>query len=143
MEELNANVQTLSDFFKQPLETFIDELTLLKRAILTFGGVTDGRSRFQNLNLFLVLETQKIGELPLEHGAILCCGDTHVEEWVTISCVCLAGNAKLWWHAWVDDNISAGRILITTWGVLKNEVRQQFLPCIVAWLARKSLRILK
>lgn len=47
MEELKADVQTLSYFFKEYLEMFINEMTLLKRAFaLSVVLQTEGKSRF-------------------------------------------------------------------------------------------------
>jgi adenine C2-methylase RlmN of 23S rRNA A2503 and tRNA A37 len=53
----------------------------------------------------------------------------------------LSGDAKLWWRTWEDDD--SGRPKITTWEALRKELRDQFLPCNTAWVAKDSLKKLK
>ena len=55
----------------------------------------------------------------------------------------LSGDAKLWWRTQLDDDASSGRPLIKTWDVLKKELKDQFLPCNVAWVKRENLKKLK
>lgn len=65
------------------------------------------------------------------------------DEWVTITTMYLDGDAKLWWRTRVQEDTSAGRPVIDSWAVLKKELKGQFLPCNVAWVARESLKSLK
>lgn len=53
-------------------------------------------------------------------------------ERVSITGMCLAGCAKLWWGACVQEVTSGGIPTIDEWVVLKKELRAQFLPCNVA-----------
>ncbi|KAK4403117.1 hypothetical protein Sango_1052400 [Sesamum angolense] len=70
--------------------------------------------------------------------------DSHPEaEKVLVTNMYLIGDAKLWLHTRLSDDASANRDRIKTWGVLKKELKDQFLPCNTSWLARESLRKLK
>ncbi|CAL8990847.1 unnamed protein product, partial [Prunus brigantina] len=55
----------------------------------------------------------------------------------------LVGDAKLWWRTRAQEVLNGGRPAIEEWVVLKKELRAQFLPCNVAWLAREALKNLK
>lgn len=68
---------------------------------------------------------------------------TPEDEWVTLTSMYLDGDAKLWWRTRVQEDTSAGRPVIDSWAVLKKELKAQFLPCNVAWVARESLKNLK
>ena len=65
------------------------------------------------------------------------------EEKVSITGVYLLGDAKLWWRTRLKGDAESGRPQISTWETLKRELKEQFLPTNVAWLARESLRRLK
>lgn len=67
---------------------------------------------------------------------------THLPEGnqVSITSMCLSGDAKLWWHTRVEDTTQSK---IVGWETLKAEPRDQFLPMNVAWQAREQLRKLK
>lgn len=65
------------------------------------------------------------------------------EERVTITDMYLSGDGKLWWRTRVGDELSAGHTPISTWESLKKELKEQLLPCNVAWVARESLKKLK
>lgn len=61
---------------------------------------------------------------------------------VSITCMYLTGDAKLWWHIKVDD-IKSERPQITTWETLKKELKDQFLPTNIIWVAKESLKRLR
>ena len=50
------------------------------------------------------------------------------KEKVTITSIYLLGDAKLWWRTHVEDDVDAGRGKIDSWGTLKKELKDQFLP---------------
>lgn len=52
-------------------------------------------------------------------------------------------DAKLLWITHMDDDESFGQPKIETWAMLNKELKDQFLPLNVAWLARDSLKNLK
>ncbi|KAK4385672.1 hypothetical protein Sango_2691200 [Sesamum angolense] len=52
----------------------------------------------------------------------------------------LIGDVKLWWRTRLSNDASANRDKIETWDVLKNELKDQFLPCNTSWLAKESLQ---
>ncbi|KAL8124045.1 hypothetical protein AgCh_011887 [Apium graveolens] len=65
-----------------------------------------------------------------------------VEAQVTIISMYLVEDAKLSWSTRMED-VSAGRVTIATWETLKQELKDQFLPLNMAWVARKNLKVLK
>src|SRR5262249_7140356 len=64
-------------------------------------------------------------------------------EKVTLTTMYLAGDAKLWWRSRLDDDLSANQPGIISWESLKKELKDQFLPCNTAWVARDALKKLK
>lgn len=64
-------------------------------------------------------------------------------EKVSITSMYLNGDAKLWWRTRLEDGANAGRPPIDVWKDLKKELRDQFLPCNTAWVARDALKKLK
>ena len=65
------------------------------------------------------------------------------QEMVTIIIMYFSGVAKLWLRTRVEDDADVGRGKIDLWGVLKKELKDQFLPTNTAWVARDSLKKLK
>lgn len=65
------------------------------------------------------------------------------EKKVTLTSMYLTDDAKLWWRICCDDDVSAGRPPILTCKALKKELKDQFLPCNIAWMACEMLRKLK
>ena len=65
------------------------------------------------------------------------------EEKVSITGMYLLGDAKLWWRTRLEGDAESSRPQISTWEILKRELKEQFLPTNVAWLAQESLRRLK
>ncbi|KAL6319749.1 hypothetical protein AAG906_036807 [Vitis piasezkii] len=55
----------------------------------------------------------------------------------------LTGDAKLWWRTRMEDDVESGRPQITTWETLKKELKDQFLPTNMAWVAKEALRRLR
>ena len=64
-------------------------------------------------------------------------------EQVTITTMYLTSDAKLWWRTRTSDDAAAGRPKIESWEILKKELKDQFLPTNIAWMARESLKKLK
>ena len=61
---------------------------------------------------------------------------------VSIATMYLSGDAKVWWRT-KYDNLQYGRCTISTWDALKREIKTQFFPENVAYLARCELKELK
>ncbi|KAI9173354.1 hypothetical protein LWI28_000181 [Acer negundo] len=55
----------------------------------------------------------------------------------------LNGDAKLWWHTRMANDLSAGLPIIMMWESLKKDLKDQFLPCNTSWLAKENLKKLK
>ncbi|KAJ7968029.1 Retrotransposon protein, putative, Ty3-gypsy subclass [Quillaja saponaria] len=64
------------------------------------------------------------------------------EAKVTTATMYLAGDAKLWWRT-KYVNIQDGRCVIDTWEDLRRELKAQFFPENVEYIARRNLRELK
>ena len=61
---------------------------------------------------------------------------------VSMATMYLSGDAKVWWRIKYDD-MQHGRCVIATWDDLKREIKTQFFPENVPYLARHQLRELK
>ena len=61
---------------------------------------------------------------------------------VILATMYLTGDAKLWWRTRYED-IQAGRCIIASWEDLKREIKAQFLPENVEFIARRNLRRLQ
>ena len=61
---------------------------------------------------------------------------------VSMATMYLSEDAKVWWRTKYDD-LQHGRCVIATWDYLKREIKTQFFPENVAYLARCQLRELK
>lgn len=59
---------------------------------------------------------------------------------VTITSMYLTGDAKLWWRTRAEDK---ARREIESWDDLKTELKEQFLPCNTAYIAREALKKLR
>ena len=64
-------------------------------------------------------------------------------EKVSLTSMYLMGDAKLWWRTRVGEDLEAGRPQVSEWETLKRELKDQFLPTNVGWLAIESLKGLK
>ena len=64
-------------------------------------------------------------------------------EKVFITNMSLMADVKLWWRTRVREDFEGGRPQVVEWEMLKKELKGQFLPTNVVWLARKSLNMLK
>ncbi|RWR78879.1 hypothetical protein CKAN_00743200 [Cinnamomum micranthum f. kanehirae] len=145
IEELKVDMQSTTDFFKEQMETFSDELTLFKRAIRTTGSSTENRRvKVPKPKPFAgALNVKELENFLWNMEQYFSDAHIPIEERVIITSMYLFGDAKLWWRTRVDDNLSAGRTPITTWESLMKELKEQFLLCNVAWVARENLRKLK
>lgn len=61
---------------------------------------------------------------------------------VSTAAIYLTGDAKIWWRTRYDD-VQAGRMKIDTWDDLKRELKAQFIPENVGFMARRKLRRLQ
>lgn len=55
----------------------------------------------------------------------------------------LASDAKLSWRTRMLDDKNTRRELISSWETMKEELRNQFLPSNMSWVAREALKKLK
>ena len=130
---------------QQQFDSLSNELTLVKRAIHgSVAGSDKRRVKVPEPKPFSGARSAKdlenfLWDMEQYFKAV----HTPVEEMVTIATMYLHGDAKLWWRTRVDNDQEAGRAEITQWDNLKKELKDQFLPCNVAWVAREALRKLK
>ena len=124
------------------LESLADEVVVLKRALRDSGGHSEGRkTKVPNPSPYAgVRNAKELENFLFDMEQYFRAAHTPESEMITISCMHLVGDAKLWWRTRVED---ATRPRITTWEQMKADLREQFLPCNVAWQARESLRGLK
>ena len=66
-----------------------------------------------------------------------------VSEQVMITTMYLLRDAKLLWRTRSSDDAAAGGHKIKRWEILKKELRDQFLPMNIPWMAGESLKKLK
>ncbi|KAL0402564.1 UNVERIFIED_CONTAM: hypothetical protein Slati_4286300 [Sesamum latifolium] len=119
-EKLGAvtdEVSCLTDVVDFKLENLKTDIRVVKRAVA--GSGTDGSA--------IALKAAKVPDA----------------EKVSITSMYLTGDAKLWWRSHLSDDASANRERIETWKVLKNELKDQFLPCNTSWVGTESLRNLR
>ncbi|TXG51561.1 hypothetical protein EZV62_024085 [Acer yangbiense] len=62
----------------------------------------------------------------------------HEREHMSITSMYLSGDAKLWWRTRIADDLSASKPNIVVWELLKNKLKDQFLPCNTSWLVREN-----
>ena len=124
------------------LEDLADEVVLLKKAVRGSSNPVGGRkTKVPNPSSYSGVRNAKDLENFLwDMEQYFQVAHVNDAERVTVACMFLCGDAKLWWRNRVEE---ATRPKVTTWDQLKEELRMQFLPCNVAWLARESLRKLK
>ena len=65
------------------------------------------------------------------------------KEQVTLITMFLSKDANLWWHTRLNDDVESGRPRINTLETLKMELKDQFLPKTMDWMALESLKRLK
>ena len=66
-----------------------------------------------------------------------------VAEQVDLTVMYLTGDAKLWWWTRTKDDLSVGRPKIETSDLLKQVLKEQFLPNNTSWIAQEELKRLK
>lgn len=140
------DVAALTDVVKTNVADLEGELTILKRAVSGQTVHGDGVSKIKipEPKSFVGARSAKDLENFLwDMEQYFKAAHVPDAEKVTITSMYLAGDAKLWWRTRVEDDVSAGRPKIDTWAALKKELKDQFLPCNAAWIARESLRKLK
>ena len=62
---------------------------------------------------------------------------------MTITTIYLIGDARIWWRTRSSDDAAAGRLKIERWKILKKDLKDQFLPMSIGWMATESLKKLK
>ncbi|RVX03852.1 Transposon Tf2-2 polyprotein [Vitis vinifera] len=147
MAEFKTEMQSRIDEFKETLQTYGEDIAVLKKAVLQ-GSASgpealskvrvpepkgfNGNRNAKELENFLwdIEQFFKVAHVP--DG-----------EKVSITSMYLTGDAKLWWRTRMEDDAESGRPQITTWETLKKELKDQFLPTNTAWVAREALKRLR
>ena len=135
LQTLAEELANLSRSVKDRFMSLDTDMTLMKRALASQGGVAEysgsssnikvpepkpfqGSRNSKELENFLWDVEQYFKAARIPSG-----------EQVSITSMYLQGDAKLWWRTRMEDDASAGRPKIETWDVLKKEVEDKF----VAW----------
>ncbi|RVW58802.1 hypothetical protein CK203_108278 [Vitis vinifera] len=144
MAEFKTEMQSRIDEFKVTLQTYGEDIAVLKKAVLQ-GSASgpeapskvrvpepkgfNGNRNAKELENFLWDIEQFFKAAHVPDG-----------EKVSITSMYLTGDAKLWWRTRMEDDAESGRPQITTWETLKKELKDQFLPTNTAWVAREALK---
>jgi len=133
------------DVENSPLvRNLMGELEALKDKINGGSGMSHARLKVPDPKSFDGLRDAKALEnfiWDLEHYFIA----AHVgdKDKVIMATMFLSGDAKIWWRSRAVDDKESGRIGISNWEEMKEEMRNQFLPHHVSWVARDKLKDLK
>ncbi|RWR95039.1 hypothetical protein CKAN_02436000 [Cinnamomum micranthum f. kanehirae] len=105
IEELKVHMQSTTDFFKEQIKTFSDELILFKRAVRTTGSSTEnGRVKVPEPKPFAgTRNTKELENFLWDMELYFAAAHIPIEERVTITSMYLSGGVKLWWQTRVDD----------------------------------------
>lgn len=134
VEALALKVQSLSD-----------ELRALKDA-RTLGGVGERGTviKFPEPSSFNgAREAKELENFLWDMNQYLIAAKIPENEQVALVGMYLSGDAKLWWRSRQIDDARVGRKTFSSWEELKKELRDQFLPCNTAWVARVALKALR
>ncbi|RVW20588.1 hypothetical protein CK203_115248 [Vitis vinifera] len=143
-----SEMQSLMDDFKDTLQSYGEDVVVLKKAVLQGSssgseassskvrvpepkGFNNNRNAKELENFLWDIE-QFFKAAHVPDG-----------EKVSITSMYLTGDAKLWWRTRMEDDAESGRPQITTWETLKKELKDQFLPTNTAWVAKEALKRLK
>ena len=124
---LKSEVQSLMNDFKGALQSYGEDIVVLKKAVLqgsSSGPKAPSKVRvpepkgFNNNKNVKELENF-LWDMELFFKA------AHIPdgEKVSITSMYLTGNAKLWWRTRMEDDVESGRPQITTWETLKKELK--------------------
>jgi hypothetical protein len=144
IEGLSEGMESLRDEVKDLAARMETELAVLKRAVggLPINGEALSKLKVPEPKPFVGARSAKELENFLwDMEQYFRAARIPDGERVTITTMYLSGDAKLWWRTREDDD--SGRPKIITWEDLRKELRDQFLPCNTAWVARDSLKKLK
>ncbi|KAL2898903.1 Transposon Ty3-I Gag-Pol polyprotein [Bienertia sinuspersici] len=135
-----------SNLVSQDLEVLREEVTILRRAMNGENSPTSGveRMKLPEPKSFDGNRDSKVLEnfiWDLEHYFKV--GKRRDGCKVDIAALYLSGDAKLWWRSHLDADKAMGRNPISTWEEMNVELRKQFLPNNVSWVARDKLRELR
>ncbi|XP_077242396.1 uncharacterized protein LOC143882895 [Tasmannia lanceolata] len=155
IEEVEERVHALAELLNQAamedlrkqVETLTGQVNLLMRTIGNgIGGHGDGqgsRVRVPEPRCYAGARDAKELQNFLFHIEQFFRA-THLDEEakVTTASMYLSDDAKLWWRTCYEE-IEAGRCIIDSWEDMKRELKAQFMPENVEFIARKNLRRLQ
>nr|CAD1837256.1 unnamed protein product [Ananas comosus var. bracteatus] len=142
--ELQDNTKEAVHHLKEQTIELFARVNLLTRAMsnappATQVGVMRAVFECRNRGAFVELRMRKSSKtFYLTWNSI----SVSSNQTVTFATMYLDGDTKLWWRTRYED-IQGGRCTIDTWEDLKNELKAQFLPENVEFIARRNLRRLQ
>ena len=144
---LKTDIQSLMDDFKGTPRSYGEDITVLKKAMLQGSSssseappkiwVLEPKGFNGNMNV------KELKNLLWDMEQFFKVAHVSNGEKIFITSMYLTGDAKLWWRTRMEDDAKSRRFQITTWETLKKELKDQFLPTNIAWVARKSLKRLR
>ena len=147
MVSLKAKLLTVKENFNLTLQTLQEDVAVLKKAVLqTSPRTTDVPPKVrvpEPKDLDGARSAKELENFLLDMEQFFKVAQVIDEEKVSITGMYLLGDTKLWWRTRLERDAESGRPQISAWETLKRELKEQFLPTNVAWLAREFLRRLK
>ena len=144
---LKAELLTVKENFNMTLQTLQEDVVVLKKAVLrTSPWTIDASPKVRVPEPKGFDEARSAKELEnflWDMEQFFKAAQVTDEEKVSITSMYLLSDAKLWWRTRLEVDAESSRPHISTWEILKLELKEQFLPTNVGWLARGSLRRLK
>ena len=144
---LKAELLTVKKNFNLTLQTLQEDVAMLKKAVLrTSPHTTDASLKVrvpEPKGFDGARSAKELENFLWDMDQFFKAAQVADEEKVSITGMCLLGDAKLWWRTILEGDVESSRPQISTWEILKRELKEQFLPTKVAWLAQESLRRLK
>ena len=129
---LKSEMQSLMDDLKGALQSYGEDIGVLKKVVLQESSSGpeapskvrvhepegfNGNKNAKELENFLWDMEQFFKAAHIPNG-----------EKVSITNMYLTSDAKLWWRTRMEDDAESERPQITTWEILKKELKDQFLP---------------
>jgi hypothetical protein len=138
---LTDAVHTENAVLKARLRHLEDDVAIMKRAINAQAAAAPSKVKVPEPHAFQgVRNSKELENFLWDMEQYFQAARISAQEQVSIASMYLTGDAKLWWRTRMHDDEIAGKPKIEVWEVFKKELKGQFLPCNVAWLAREALK---
>lgn len=147
LRDIDADLSTLENNHQVALNSVLDEVTVLRRLVCSGASTSiqnEGRPnkiKIPEPKPFIgVRNAKELENFIWDVEQYFRAAHIPDGEKVNITSMYMSGDAKLWWRTRLEDKF---RPEIRTWEELRQEMKDQFLPCNSAWVARESLKRLR